>query len=210
MLYSDAFNNPPLALYSQALCRYQALWDALDDLDQHTQVLEPHPDAPRDYSCYSRRISLSRHASLHLTLNPTSPATRPAVTFLGSDVAVGELQRHWFGGCGCRWDPNCSLRANLEAVLQLELHKPKQQGGDVEQEDRSSCAICFGPAVAGDQGGMCSWFPWFHVSTTRLMYGKQRMECQGDACLDGDSNNATMTAPALMLLSSIWSVLCKP
>ena len=53
--------------FRQVTAVYQDVWDMLDDLDEHTWVLQPRNPSR---SALSRRIALSRQSSIQLLLEP--------------------------------------------------------------------------------------------------------------------------------------------
>jgi hypothetical protein len=84
------------------------------------------------YGCCHRRVALGGHASLLLTFDPSCPLRPPDASFMGSEAAVGQLQRSWEAGGAC-WDAAkrccgrcagqtqgegcggaCSVRANVQ------------------------------------------------------------------------------------------------
>eukprot|EP00899_Mesostigma_viride_P008084 jgi/Mesvir1/17277/Mv07684-RA.1 len=123
---------------SAAIASYQELWDTLDDLDQHTWVVEP--ERPTRCDVY-RRIALGGHASLLIHLSTERPRAAPECRFLGSDAAVGRLKDNLHSNAH-KWDPAKPVRANLEEVLGTTF--PRFERGSEAAEDVSTeCGICY-------------------------------------------------------------------
>ncbi|CAM9595387.1 unnamed protein product, partial [Hapterophycus canaliculatus] len=78
-----------LEQFREALGPFLQLWDVLDDLDQHTWVLEPEKPSR---STTHRRVAVARHCSVMLKIDPRSPGDVPEVRFLGSQVVIAPLR----------------------------------------------------------------------------------------------------------------------
>eukprot|EP00877_Chromochloris_zofingiensis_P000798 jgi/Chrzof1/10719/Cz05g09280.t1 len=127
------------------LDKYQALWDALQDIDEHCIVLEP--TGVVSYSCCYRRIALGGHASVLMTLLPHAANALPNCTLLGAGTAVGhQLQQRWFADSARLWDDRKLPRNNLEAILQLTLPRQHAAASQSQMDDdvvSADCAICY-------------------------------------------------------------------
>ncbi|WIA14517.1 hypothetical protein OEZ85_003036 [Tetradesmus obliquus] len=109
----------------QALDSYQALWAQLEDIDRHTQLLDPPQALAHPYASCSRCIALGNGASCQLQLSAAAPRGMPAVVFHGPSSIVARLQAAWYGGAAQQWDEQQSVRENLQEVLQVQLPAPK-------------------------------------------------------------------------------------
>jgi E3 ubiquitin-protein ligase FANCL len=132
-----------LAQFSDAVARFQCLFDALDDIDGNCWVLEP--ERPLRSDVY-RRIAIGKHSSLRIELDPRAPTRAvPECRFLGSEAAVGPLRallnenmRAWVTS------GHVSPRANLEAVLGVTLPpRPAQLAGGLLEDMGLECGICY-------------------------------------------------------------------
>lgn len=103
----------------QVLDSYQALWAQLEDLDSHTQLLDPPATLQQPYAHASRCIALGHGCSMQLQLSPASPAAPPHVTFHGPSSRVAALQTRWYASAAQAWDAQLLVRRNVEAVLQV-------------------------------------------------------------------------------------------
>lgn len=104
----------------QVLDSYQALWAQLEELDQHCQLLDPSAVLEQPYSHSSRCLALGNGASCQLQLATAAPTSLPSsVLFHGLSATVAELQSAWYGSAHRVWQATTSVRANLEAVLQV-------------------------------------------------------------------------------------------
>jgi E3 ubiquitin-protein ligase FANCL len=131
-----------LARFEAAVEFHQELWDSLDDLDANAWVIEP---ARPTRACAFRRLALGGHASLMVDLDPMSPSAPPLRwQFMGSEAAVVPL-RAAMQSRRVEWRTGRCLRANLEAVLGMELPKKEVGVGAAAAEEGLSaeCAICY-------------------------------------------------------------------
>jgi hypothetical protein len=100
---------------------YQALWAQLEDIDHHTQLLDPPQALAHPYATCTRCIALGNGASCQLQLSAAVPQGLPAVLFHGPSSIVARLQAAWYGSAAQQWDEQQSVRENLQAVLQVRL-----------------------------------------------------------------------------------------
>lgn len=112
-------HSVPRHCTTQVLESYQSLWEQLEDLDAHTQLLDAPAALAKPYSTCSRCVSLGNGASCQLRLAPGAPTALPSsVVFQGPSSVVAGLQSSWYGGahrlwkrgsaCGPTWRPCCS------------------------------------------------------------------------------------------------------
>ena len=127
-----------LSQFRAALARHQQLWDILDDLDANTWVLEPK-NPTRD--CVTRRVAIGDHCSLQIELHVGSPSSLPELQFLGADRVIAPLRQALNENLAL-WQPERTVRVNLEAVLQRSF--PSRQTSTADAEEYSvECAICY-------------------------------------------------------------------
>lgn len=106
--------------HSQALDTHQALWEQLEDLDSHTQLLDLASALTQPYSCCSRCIALGNGASCQVKLSPAAPRALPAsVVFHGPSSVVAALHTSWYSTAHRLWQEQLSVRENLQTVLQV-------------------------------------------------------------------------------------------
>lgn len=110
----------------KTLDAFQLLWEQLEDLDSHTQLLDPAAALAKPYSHCSRCIALGNGASCQLKLSPAAPRALPSsVVFHGPSSVVAALQNSWYSSAHKLWQEAQSVRENLQAVLQVSLPAPK-------------------------------------------------------------------------------------
>lgn len=125
-----------IAQFKIALSGYQLFWDAMDELDQDTWILEP--EIPyRD--CKTRRIAIGKHCSVFVELNAKDPSRLQEIRFMGSDSQVQPLRASMAQRMD-RWNVQDSLAQNLEYVLQIQFPKPQTSNKD---EFTMDCGICY-------------------------------------------------------------------
>ncbi len=148
------------AKLAEQVALYQNLWDALDDLDRNTWVLEP--ENPSRSSCM-RRIAVAPHCSVQLHVAPLTPLRVPQLRFLGADKAVQPLVSAFNARAQVwsifdvraiagniltgallmqLWDQDGSLRSNLERVLDVVLPSAAT-GRDRQDYIDDHCGICY-------------------------------------------------------------------
>lgn len=131
-----------LEQYAEALNLYQDLWDILDDIDQHTWVIEPeHPTR----AATIRRLAIGNHCSIQIDVDPRAPHAVPGLSFLGADNIIGPLRVNLSTRVPL-WDLKQALRANLENVLQIRF--PSPQTSKME-EFSAECGICYAYRLDG-------------------------------------------------------------
>lgn len=134
-----------LQYFKDALAKFQDLFQAMDDFDQHARILEPERPTRRD--AY-RRISLGKHTSIRIKLEPTSPLTTyPECRFLGSEAAIAPLRQKLNENMH-RWDNSGDIlpRENLQRILSIELPPPVSTGAAdplIEDGLDAECGICY-------------------------------------------------------------------
>jgi hypothetical protein len=106
----------------QVLESYQPLWAQLEDLDCHTQLLDPAAALAQPYSYCTRCISLGAGASCQFKLSPAAPRALPSsVVFHGPSAVVAALQNSWYSSAHKLWQEQQSVRVNLQAILQVRV-----------------------------------------------------------------------------------------
>ena len=112
--------QPHLHPHMQVLDSYQPLWQQLEDIDSHTQLLDPPSALAQPYSYCSRCIALGNGASCQIKLSPAAPRALPtSVVFHGPSSVVAALQNSWYSSAHRLWQEQLSVRENLQTVLQV-------------------------------------------------------------------------------------------
>ncbi|CAH2253541.1 E3 ubiquitin- ligase FANCL [Pelobates cultripes] len=126
-------------IYDQVLATLESLkdfWDALDEIDKNTWVLEPEKPTR---SATMRRIALGTNVSITIDLDPRHPTMLPECYFLGADHVVNPLKDKLNSNIHL-WDPENGLLQNLKDVLEIEF--PLRS--NLEKADFSmDCGICY-------------------------------------------------------------------
>ncbi|TYZ57136.1 hypothetical protein PybrP1_002768 [[Pythium] brassicae (nom. inval.)] len=125
-----------LQQYDAFVATFQAFWDALDDLDAHTCVLEPQRPTR---ATGRRRVALAKHMSVQLEVHPSRPRAICELSFFGNDVAVAPLRERWRDGV-FQWDEALLPRENLEAILAVEFPSPSHAAAE---DFAVECGICY-------------------------------------------------------------------
>ncbi|KAJ8663669.1 hypothetical protein O0I10_000917 [Lichtheimia ornata] len=121
--------------------RYQPLFSCLDELDQHTRILDPENPS---YGDVWRRVALINHCSLHVELHPDRPQEQPKVIrFFGNEKSTKILRDMWQQGN--KWDPSATPLQNIKSIFGDKLVLKSGQGNasidnaaaDIE------CGICY-------------------------------------------------------------------
>ncbi|OCT79725.1 hypothetical protein XELAEV_18026534mg, partial [Xenopus laevis] len=121
---------------SSALESLKGFWDALDEIDQKTWVLEPEKPMR---SSTMRRIVIGNNVSITIDVDPKHPAMLPECYFLGAEHVVNPLREKLNLNIHL-WDPENGLLQNLKDVLEIEF-PPRSS---VEKSDFSmDCGICY-------------------------------------------------------------------
>ena len=122
------------AAFCEAIARHQGSWDELDVLDASCLVLEPEKPS---YATLFRRISLSRHCSMGLTIDWRRPRAIPHLySMMGSSEIVVPLREKMERAVDI-WDDSESVVANLERVLELDLPSSRSKRRKVGHGTRS-------------------------------------------------------------------------
>ncbi|XP_063774276.1 E3 ubiquitin-protein ligase FANCL isoform X1 [Pseudophryne corroboree] len=126
-------------IYNQVLLTLESLkdfWDALDEIDKKTWVLEPEKPTR---SATVRRIAIGNNVSITIDLDPRHPTMIPECYFLGADHVVHPLKDKLNSNIHL-WDPETGLFQNLKDILEIEF--PSQS--DFKKSDFSmDCGICY-------------------------------------------------------------------
>ncbi|XP_043459374.1 E3 ubiquitin-protein ligase FANCL isoform X3 [Prionailurus bengalensis] len=134
-----------ISIYGQFLAALESLkafWDATDEIDEKTWVLEPEKPTR---SATARRIALGNNASIHIEVDPKHPTMLPECCFLGADHVVKPLGIKLSRNIHL-WDPENSLLQNLKDVLEIDF--PART--NLEKSDFSmDCGICYSYQLDG-------------------------------------------------------------
>ncbi|XP_053568009.1 E3 ubiquitin-protein ligase FANCL [Bombina bombina] len=126
-------------IYNQILGTLESLkgfWDALDEIDNKTWVLEPEKPTR---SATIRRIAIGNNVSITIDVDPRHPTMLPECYFLGADHVVNPLRDKLNSNIHL-WDPENSILQNLKDVLEIEF--PSRS--NLEKTDFSmECGICY-------------------------------------------------------------------
>ncbi|KAM8945332.1 E3 ubiquitin-protein ligase FANCL [Pelodytes ibericus] len=126
-------------IYDQVLSTLESLkdfWDALDEIDKNTWVLEPEKPTR---SATMRRIAIGNNVSITIDLDPRHPTLLPECYFLGADHVVNPLREKLNSNIHL-WDPESSLLQNLKDVLEIEFpSKSLSEKADFSMD----CGICY-------------------------------------------------------------------
>uniref|UniRef100_A0A7M4F5D1 FA complementation group L n=1 Tax=Crocodylus porosus TaxID=8502 RepID=A0A7M4F5D1_CROPO len=132
-------------IYSQFLAALESLkefWDAMDEIDEKTWVLEPENPTR---SATMRRIAIGNNVSINLEVDPRHPAMLPECFFLGADHVVNPLKIKLNNNMHL-WNPEVHLLQNLKEVLEIEF--PSRVV--LEKSDFSmDCGICYAYRLDG-------------------------------------------------------------
>lgn len=185
--YSWTSNSTLKDLYEKfesCLASYGLFWDCMDEIDNHTWVLEP--EKPNRSDC-KRRIVLAPTTSLLIIVNPAAPTAVPVCNFLGPERVVEPLRKKLNSNIR-RWDENDSLLFNLKSLLEIDFPSPSSTA---KEDFCVECGICyayqleneFPDILCGDEN--CSQ-PFHHtclyewlktLSTTRHSFNTVFGEC---------------------------------
>lgn len=187
---------PPVLPCLQALDSYQALWAQLEDIDRHTQLLDPPQALAHPYASCSRCIALGNGASCQLQLSAAAPRGMPAVVFHGPSSIVARLQAAWYGGAAQQWDEQQSVRENLQEVLQVS-----RQQQQVQQQQQEGCRSGF---TCGSSSSKGLGIPGVGISLIAsgspgllllLPYPMHLMQKTSHACRSSESLQVQLPAP---------------
>ncbi|XP_028580971.2 E3 ubiquitin-protein ligase FANCL isoform X2 [Podarcis muralis] len=109
-----------LSIHSQFLAALESLkefWNALDEIDEKTWVLEPEKPTR---SATMRRIAVGNNISINIEVDPRHPTMLPECYFLGADHVVNPLKVKLNSNIHL-WDPELSLLQNLKEVLEIDF-----------------------------------------------------------------------------------------
>ncbi|NXK77538.1 FANCL ligase, partial [Amazona guildingii] len=134
-----------LDIYNQFLVALESLkefWDAMDEIDGKTWVLEPENPTR---SATTRRIAIGNNVSVSMEVDPRHPAMLPECYFLGADHAVNPLRTKLNNNMHL-WDPEISLLQNLKDLLEIDF--PSR--AVLEKSDfAKDCGICYAYRLNG-------------------------------------------------------------
>lgn len=129
--------------YSAQLETYQDIWKVLDDIDDHTTVIEP---LQRTRSDMTRRISISKFCSLSVEFSASNPFGVPLYSLMGSEATIGPMRAQMMARIH-EWDYAKTPRVNFERILSLSFPAPSSES--LADEAQEPCAICYGYRVDG-------------------------------------------------------------
>lgn len=124
--------------------KFMEYFEVMDDIDQHAHVLEP---TIRSYAIHSRRIAVAKNCSILVDIDPRTPKMVCPIKFFGIEKTVQQL-RQSFNKNVSRWSTSCTVRENLEAVLDISFPSPQTAN---REELTTECAICYA-YVVHDEG----------------------------------------------------------
>ncbi|XP_060129128.1 E3 ubiquitin-protein ligase FANCL isoform X1 [Zootoca vivipara] len=134
-----------LSIHSQFLAALESLkefWNALDEIDEKTWVLEPENPTR---SATMRRIAVGNNISINIDVDPRHPTMLPECYFFGADHVVNPLKVKLNSNIHL-WDPELSLLQNLKEVLEIDF--PSREA--LEKSDFSmDCGICYAYRLDG-------------------------------------------------------------
>nr|XP_045625956.1 E3 ubiquitin-protein ligase FANCL-like isoform X3 [Procambarus clarkii] len=129
-----------IAAWEDHLRGLQQFWDVLDELDETVLVLDPPTPARRHTT---RRILLSNHVSVQLSVSVVHPRSLPQCHLLGTSRLTAPLNALLMEKYE-EWDPERSIVSNLESLLGVSVVRSRagDMGGSVE-EWSAECAVCY-------------------------------------------------------------------
>ncbi|XP_064302933.1 E3 ubiquitin-protein ligase FANCL isoform X2 [Phalacrocorax carbo] len=137
--------NSLIDIYNQFLAALESLkefWDAMDEIDGKTWVLEPEQPTR---SATARRIAIGNNVSVNIEVDPQHPNMLPECYFLGADHVVNPLRIKLNSNMHL-WDPEISLLQNLKDLLEIDF--PSR--AILEKSDfAKDCGICYAYRLAG-------------------------------------------------------------
>ncbi|XP_077189476.1 E3 ubiquitin-protein ligase FANCL isoform X2 [Paroedura picta] len=125
-----------------ALESLKAFWNALDEIDEKTWVLEPEKPTR---SATMRRIAIGNNVSVNIEVDPKHPTMPPDCFFLGPDHVVNPLKMKLNSNIHM-WDPEASLLQNLKEVLEMDF--PSREALD-KSDFSMDCGICYAYRLDG-------------------------------------------------------------
>ncbi|XP_069810711.1 E3 ubiquitin-protein ligase FANCL isoform X3 [Dendropsophus ebraccatus] len=126
-------------IYNQVLSTLESLkvfWDALDEIDRKTWVLEPEKPTR---SATMRRIAIGNNVSITIDVDPRHPTMFPESYFLGADHVVQPLKDKLNSNVHL-WDPEVGLLQNLKDILEIDF--PSRSDFD-KSDFTMDCGICY-------------------------------------------------------------------
>ncbi|KAJ3375835.1 hypothetical protein GGF31_003040 [Allomyces arbusculus] len=141
------------------LTPFASFWAELADLDLHTRTnptTSPPPTwidststtlslAPTRASDPARIVDLGQHVSVSFTLDPRAPQHPPRDARITGvpGTALMSMREAWRTRVNVVWDAGKSVRANLAAVVQVEVPAPVTAGGMGMAENGPVCEVCY-------------------------------------------------------------------
>ncbi|XP_068246813.1 E3 ubiquitin-protein ligase FANCL-like isoform X1 [Palaemon carinicauda] len=141
------------AAFKEQLSSLQQFWDILDDLDEMAVVLDPQNPERRHKT---RRIFLSNHVSVQLTISVDHPRNLPQFHLFGPsslttplNARLTEKYQVLYIIIIADWDPEQSIVSNIERVLEVEVVKRSMEPDDGNAEWGTECAVCYSLHLEG-------------------------------------------------------------
>lgn len=131
-----------LSKFQEVLAKYELFWDQMDDLDEHTRVVEP--SAP-NRSHVMRAMSIGHHITMKIQVDPSKPNLIPICEFIGSESTIHPLKELWMQQAPSDWNYDIhqkTLRQNIETILSFKFPSPKEKNVN-EYEYSFICGICY-------------------------------------------------------------------
>lgn len=122
--------------------QYGDFFKAMQDLDDHTYVLEPAVPTWRE--CY-RRIKVNKGCSVRVEINANMPIRGlPECRFLGSEAAISSM-RETLNRNMAKWDMSGDVlpRENLENVLGIQFPAKEEKQDELNLDELDGCGICY-------------------------------------------------------------------
>ncbi|XP_076829995.1 E3 ubiquitin-protein ligase FANCL isoform X2 [Brachyhypopomus gauderio] len=126
-------------IHSQFLLLAEALaefWAVLDELDEHTWVLEPEKPTRAESM---RRIAIGNNVSIKVEIDPRHPKMLPECCLLGAEHMVTPL-RNKLNANMHLWNPDCSVLQNMRDVMEIEFPSPATHE---KSSFSAECGICY-------------------------------------------------------------------
>ncbi|XP_014786459.2 E3 ubiquitin-protein ligase FANCL isoform X1 [Octopus bimaculoides] len=124
------------AQFERVIQSYQMFWNAMEEIDQKTWVLEPEKPT---YSATFRRIALSPNSSLQVIFDPDEPQNFVQCHFIGAESVVDPLKKNLNANLQ-KWDMGINVLQNLENLLEIDFPSP---AFTKKEEFLGECGICY-------------------------------------------------------------------
>lgn len=131
-----------LRQFEKRLAQYQDFFRTMEDLDNHSWILEPEYPTTREIY---RRVALGKTCSMRVEVDPRAPLKGfPEIRFLGSETAIEPYKERLNQNIQL-WDISGQslLRQNLERVLEVTLPLPVDENDKDSNSNMVECGICY-------------------------------------------------------------------